>query len=70
MTITINDLRRDWIKQIKEFDRVIALVERKKMAGISNDHLGKPGRVWPEMLAGWRVELVALLAEYPDQPNV
>jgi hypothetical protein len=66
--VTINDLRRDWQKQIDAYDKAIVFLAEEKKRGIENDGLGKPHREWVGLLETWRNELKALLAQYPEQP--
>lgn len=65
--VTINDLRKDWIRQIEAYDDMIAFLEREKQRGVANLDLGKPGRIWDKMLHTWRAELQQLLVDYPEE---
>jgi hypothetical protein len=65
--ITIDDLRRDWQREIEAYDDAIALLEKEKLMGAENDGLGKPARVWVGMLHTWRNQIKELLAQYPGK---
>lgn len=59
--MTLSELRRHWLKEVEEYDRIIELADKGEFAGPAE----RPGRQWTGMVRGWRDELKALLAQYP-----
>ena len=63
--IGIEDLRRDWRKQIKSFEKMIEALESVEIA--KGQGLKKPTREWRTKLRVWRNELEQLLEQHPEK---
>ena len=66
ITVTINELRKDWLKMIETYEGMISHLEREKQAGGVVQGFEKAGRVWPQKLQAWKAECEQLLIDYPE----
>ena len=63
--ITIDELRRDWEKQIKAFEKMIEGPDFEAIP--KGKGLRRPVRVWRTKLRIWRNELEELLIQHPGK---
>ena len=63
--LTIDELRRDWQKQIKTFEKMIESLDSEVIP--KGKGLRKPTRVWRTKLRIWRNELDELLKLHPGK---
>ena len=63
--ITIDELRRDWEKQIKTFEKLIEGLDSEVIP--KGEGLRKPTRLWRTKLRMWRNELDELLKDHPGK---
>jgi hypothetical protein len=66
VTITIDDLRRDWRHGIEMHDEMMTHLERALMDPVGHD-VEWPAKVWTDKLRTWRAELESLLLDFPGE---
>jgi hypothetical protein len=67
MSITIEDLRRDWREAIAHFDRSIAHLEEGILIHAIAEDAVRATEIWLGHLRHWREELENLLVEFRER---
>jgi|NGEPerStandDraft_6_1074524.scaffolds.fasta_scaffold551148_2 hypothetical protein len=67
MSITIEDLRRQWREAISDYDRTIAHLEEGNLIHPLGEDAVRATEIWLGHLRNWREELENLLVQFRER---